>query len=120
MTDFDVIVIGSGVAGLSAAIAAADAGASVLIAEAATQVGGSSRLSGGHFYAAGTSLQETAGMHDSADAMFEHYMTLNQWLVDPANPLLQQFFDILPKSMKIDRAFAANPFDLAFQLFAIF
>ena len=42
--DYDVIVIGSGVAGLSAAIAAADAGARVLIVEADKQVGGSSRL----------------------------------------------------------------------------
>lgn len=81
--DYDVIVIGSGAAGLSAAVAAADAGARVLVAEADTQVGGSSRLSGGHFYAAGTSLQAAAGVQDSADAMYEHYMTLNQWLVQP-------------------------------------
>ncbi len=82
--DYDVIVIGSGAAGLSAAVAAADAGATVLVVEGDAQVGGSSRLSGGHFYAAGTSLQQEVGVHDSADAMFEHYMTLNQWLVDPA------------------------------------
>lgn len=83
--DYDVIVIGSGAAGLSAAVAAADAGASVLVVEADSQVGGSSRLSGGHFYAAGTSIQADAGISDdTADAMFEHYMTLNQWLVDPA------------------------------------
>ena len=83
--DYDVIVIGSGAAGLSAAVAAADAGASVLVVEAETVVGGSSRLSGGHFYAAGTSVQAQAGViGDTADAMFEHYMTLNQWMVDPA------------------------------------
>ena len=58
--DFDVIVVGSGVAGLAAAVAAADAGASVLVVEGDTQVGGSSRLSGGHFYAAGTSVQAAA------------------------------------------------------------
>ncbi|MFK7914379.1 MAG: FAD-dependent oxidoreductase [Pseudomonadales bacterium] len=83
--DYDVIVIGSGAAGLSAAVAAADAGASVLVVEAGTQEGGSSRLSGGHFYAAGTSVQAEAGFpDDTAEAMFQHYMTLNQWLVDPA------------------------------------
>jgi fumarate reductase flavoprotein subunit len=83
--DYDVIVVGSGAAGLSAAIAAADAGASVLVAEADRQAGGSSRLSGGHFYAAGTSVQKEAGVtDDSADAMFEHYMTLNQWMVEPS------------------------------------
>ena len=82
--DYDVIVVGSGAAGLSAAIAAADGGASVLVVEADTRVGGSSRLSGGHFYAAGTSVQREAGVEDSADAMFEHYMTLNQWMVEPS------------------------------------
>jgi fumarate reductase flavoprotein subunit len=53
--------------------------------EADRQVGGSSRLSGGHFYAAGTSVQREAGvLDDNADAMYEHYMTLNQWLVEPS------------------------------------
>jgi fumarate reductase flavoprotein subunit len=83
--DYDVIVVGSGAAGLAAAVAAADAGASVLLVEADKRVGGSSRLSGGHFYAAGTSAQREAGVeNDTADAMFEHYMTLNQWLVEPS------------------------------------
>ena len=82
--DFDVVVVGSGAAGLSAAIAASDAGASTLVVEADTRVGGSSRLSGGHFYAAGTSVQREAGIEDTADAMFEHYMTLNQWMVEPS------------------------------------
>ena len=82
--DYDVLVIGSGAAGLSAAISAADSGATVLICESEQLVGGSSRLSGGHFYAAGTSVQEKAGTHDDTpDDMYEHYMTLNQWMVDP-------------------------------------
>ena len=82
--DYDVLVIGSGAAGLSAAISAADSGATVLICESEQVVGGSSRLSGGHFYAAGTSVQEKAGTYDDTpDDMYEHYMTLNQWMVDP-------------------------------------
>jgi fumarate reductase flavoprotein subunit len=52
---------------------------------AGKQVGGSSRLSEGHFYAAGTSIQREAGIEgDTAEAMFEHYMTLNQWMVEPS------------------------------------
>lgn len=83
--DYDVIIVGSGAAGLAAAVAAADKGASVLVVESQKRVGGSSRLSGGHFYAAGTSTQKEAGVvGDTADAMFEEYMTLAQWLVDPA------------------------------------
>ena len=83
--DYDVVVIGSGAAGLSAAVSASIAGASVLVVEADKQVGGSSRLSEGHFFAAGTSIQREAGIEgDTADAMFEHYMTLNQWMVEPS------------------------------------
>ncbi len=83
--DYDLIVIGGGGAGMSAAIEAHDAGARVLLIEAAGQLGGSTALSGGVYYAAGTSVQRAAGVHgDTADAMYEYYMTLNQWRVDPA------------------------------------
>lgn len=82
--DYDVAIIGAGAAGLSAAISAADSGASVIILEADGRVGGSSRLSGGHFFAAGTRVQREAGIDDSPDAMFEYIMTLNQWLLEPS------------------------------------
>lgn len=81
--DFDVIVIGGGGAGLSAALEAHAAGGSVIILEADTKLGGATALSGGVFYAAGTSVQRAAGVEDSADAMFDYLMTLNQWSVKP-------------------------------------
>lgn len=78
--DFDVIVIGGGGAGLAAAIEAATAGASVMLLEAAEKLGGATALSGGVFYAAGTSAQRAMGIEgDTADAMFEYVMALNQW-----------------------------------------
>ena len=81
--DFDVIVIGGGGAGLSAALEAHAAGASVIVLEADTRLGGATALSGGVFYAAGTSVQRRAGIADSADAMFAYLMTLNQWSQKP-------------------------------------
>jgi fumarate reductase flavoprotein subunit len=76
--DFDVIVIGAGGAGLAAASEAAHAGAEVLLLDADARTGGSTALSGGVFYAAGTSLQRAAGVHDTPDDQFRYYMNVNQ------------------------------------------
>lgn len=82
--DYDVIVVGGGGAGLSAAIMAAQAGARVLVLEAGERVGGSTALSGGVFYAAATSVQRARGIEDDPLAMFRFYMTINQYKIDPA------------------------------------
>lgn len=83
MSDVDVLVVGSGAAGLAAALSARENGAdSVIIAEAEDVVGGSSRLAGGKILAAGTRYQRAQGIDDSGDALFHHYMAINQWAVD--------------------------------------
>ncbi|NMM82797.1 FAD-binding dehydrogenase [Rhodococcus sp. SRB_17] len=81
--DWDVIVIGGGGAGLAAAVSAAEEGASVLLFESETELGGSTQLSAGIFTAAGTSVQAGLGIEDSAEKFFQHYMDLNQWLLAP-------------------------------------
>ena len=60
--DFDVVVVGSGAAGLSAALAATQDGAAVLVAEGEGIVGGSSRLSGGLMMGADTRYQRALGI----------------------------------------------------------
>ncbi len=73
----DVIVIGAGASGLSAAIEAADAGARVIVLEKNPMPGGSSRLSVGSINAAGSSLQKRAGIVDTPDEHFadmDHFM----------------------------------------------
>jgi fumarate reductase flavoprotein subunit len=82
--DFDVVVVGSGAAGLSAALSAAQAGAQVLVAEAEGVVGGSSRLSGGLTMGAGTRYQQALGIDDDPESLFHDYMQLNQWQVEAA------------------------------------
>ena len=82
--DFDVIVVGGGGAGLAAAIEATNAGASCMVLEADTKLGGATALSAGVFYAAGTSVQREVGiMDDTADAMFTYVMAVNQWALKP-------------------------------------
>ncbi|GAA4670219.1 FAD-dependent oxidoreductase [Gordonia humi] len=79
----DVVVIGGGGAGLAAAVSAAEAGASVLLFESETELGGSTQLSAGLFTAAGTSVQKGVGIDDTAEKFFQHYMDLNQWMLAP-------------------------------------
>ena len=57
----DVVVIGAGVAGLPAAIAARDHGASVIIVDENYDIGGRGMLSGGRLHlGAGNAMQQTA------------------------------------------------------------
>src|SRR5437868_5421312 len=80
MTDSaDVVVIGGGGAGMAAALAARAAGASVILLEADTKLGGATALSEAVIYAAGTSAQRRAGVEDTPEAMFFYIMTLNAW-----------------------------------------
>ena len=67
----DVVVIGSGAAGLPAAICARDRGASVIIVEENIDVGGHAMISGGIVgLGGGTRLQKKFGVEDSPDKVY--------------------------------------------------
>jgi 3-oxo-5alpha-steroid 4-dehydrogenase len=71
----DVVVVGLGCAGACATIEAAEAGAEVLVLEAAAMGGGTSAMSGGLIYlGGGTPIQEACGYTDDADDM-ERFLT---------------------------------------------
>lgn len=71
----DVVVVGFGVAGGSAAIEAARAGVQVLILERASAGGGASAESGGLIYfGGGTPVQKACGFEDSTEEMFKYLM----------------------------------------------
>ena len=74
MPQFDVVVVGFGVAGACAAIAAAENGARVLVIDRSWG-GGASALSGGVVYAGGgTAYQRAAGYDDTPDNMFNYLL----------------------------------------------
>ena len=80
----DVIVIGGGAAGWSAALAATQAGLSVLLLEKLAESGGSSALSGGCLAFAGTDLQAAQGVDDSAGLLLRDLCEVGQHVNDEA------------------------------------
>jgi succinate dehydrogenase/fumarate reductase flavoprotein subunit len=79
----DVIVVGSGAAGLPAALKAVEGGASVIVVETNYDVGGHAILSGGHMaLGAGTSAQKKYGIADSPDTVFSD---LTDWSIVQPN-----------------------------------
>ena len=69
----DVVIVGYGGAGATAAIEAAQLGAEVLLLEAASGGGGSTAISGGHLYlGGGTRVQRAVGIDDTPEEMFRY------------------------------------------------
>lgn len=67
----DVVVVGAGGTGLSAAASAHENGAEVIVLEKLSAVGGSTALSGGSIGATDTRFQQEQGIEDSAESWME-------------------------------------------------
>lgn len=73
----DVVVVGLGAAGSSAAIEAREAGADVLVLEKASGGGGLTASAAGHLYlGGGTRVQKAVGVEDSVEAMKGYLMAI--------------------------------------------
>lgn len=79
----DVVVVGSGAAGLSAAIEATCSGASVIVIEKMKISGGNTRISDGGLSAAGNFLQRKLGIKDSPDLFREDMLQAGLGLNHP-------------------------------------
>ncbi|MFA7603039.1 MAG: FAD-binding protein [Novosphingobium sp.] len=75
--EFDVVAIGSGGGGLSAAITAHEYGAKALVVEKSDQVGGVTALSMGEVWVAGNHLADAAGIADSVEEGFGYLRSLS-------------------------------------------
>jgi succinate dehydrogenase/fumarate reductase flavoprotein subunit len=82
--EYDVVVLGSGAAGLTAALAAARTGATVGLFEKAALLGGSSAISGGVPWVPLNHHQDEAGITDSRDEALTYLASLSLGRMDPA------------------------------------
>jgi succinate dehydrogenase/fumarate reductase flavoprotein subunit len=99
-SEADVVVIGAGATGLTAAVVARESGASVIVIESQNDIGGHAILSGGNMpLGGGTSRQQKYGVLDSADLLFRD---LTDWSVVEPNG----FPDYRYNDREIIRAFA--------------
>lgn len=92
----DVLVIGSGAAGLSAALAARKAGATVHVVERASTIGGTSAMSGGVLWVPGHDFGGSDAEKDSADALdYLRSATLGQVAEEPLEAYLREAPEML-------------------------
>ena len=92
--DVDVVVIGYGISGGSAALEAVRAGRRVILLERAAEYGGTSAMSGGHFYlGGGTAVQKAVGVEDTADDMYDYLMAVTREIDEETTAKIRHFAD---------------------------
>lgn len=87
----DLLVLGSGIAGQTAAAAAAEAGLDVVLAEKTSALGGSTVMSGGWFAFSDTEEQHDENEQDSAELFLKDMQEVGEFRNDPA--LLHAYLD---------------------------
>jgi succinate dehydrogenase/fumarate reductase flavoprotein subunit len=96
--DLDVIILGTGVAGLTAAIAAHDGGASVGLFEKSELIGGTTAMSGGIIWMPNNHLQAEAGVQDSREQALAYLDALSLDLID--SDMAAAFVDEGPRALQ--------------------
>src|SRR5688572_27966324 len=92
---YDVVVLGSDAAGLTAALAGADAGASVGLFEKAELLGGTTALSSGVVWLPANPIAAGAGVEDSRARALDYLASLSHGMIAPE--LAQTFVDTVPE-----------------------
>ncbi|MRT57933.1 flavocytochrome c [Enterobacteriaceae bacterium RIT693] len=105
---YDVVVVGSGGAGLAAAIQAHDEGASVLIVEKMPSIGGNTVKASAGMNAAETRFQRVKGIHDSKELFYAE--TLKGGYNKNNPELLHRFVENAPQAIEwlADRGIMLN------------
>ncbi|TPE47712.1 FAD-dependent oxidoreductase [Amaricoccus solimangrovi] len=98
--EYDVIVVGSGGAGLTAALACAAGGLSVLVAERMDRIGGTTAMSGGGIWIPGNHLARAAGIADDAETALRYIRAVSPagWEAEEG-PLWEAFAREAPRCL---------------------
>lgn len=96
--EVDVLVVGSGGGGMTAALKAGIDGLRTLVIEKSPQFGGSTALSGGGIWVPGAPSQRRAGYVPSPDDVFTYLKEITGGLVSDAR--LRQYVDSAPEMME--------------------
>ena len=94
----DVLVVGSGGGGMTAALAADASGLDTLVVEKSAKFGGSTALSGGGIWVPGAPSQRSEGYVPDPDGVFEYLRQITGGLVSDAR--LRQYVDTAPEMME--------------------
>jgi 3-oxosteroid 1-dehydrogenase len=94
----DVVVLGSGAAGLTAAILAHDHGARVLVAERTDKVGGTTAVSGGGIWIPMNHHMHEVGVEDSREEALAYCKAIAMGKVEEA--LIETFVDTAPRMLR--------------------
>lgn len=94
----DVLVVGSGAGGMTAALVADASGLDTLVVEKSPQFGGSTALSGGGIWVPGAPSQRRAGFELRPDDVVEYIRQITGGLVSDAR--IRQYVDAAPQMME--------------------
>ena len=93
--EYDVVVLGTGAAGLTAAVRAAADGARSALFERADTVGGTTAWSGGVAWLPNNRHELDAGFADSLDDVLTYLMSLSHGLIE--RPMIEAFARTAPE-----------------------
>ncbi|MCU5775281.1 flavocytochrome c [Erwiniaceae bacterium BAC15a-03b] len=96
--NYDVVVVGSGGAGLAAAIQAFDEGAHVVIIEKMPTIGGNTIKASVGMNAAETRFQQLKGIKDSKDLFYDETLKGGKFKNNPL--LLREFVELAPEAVE--------------------
>jgi 3-oxosteroid 1-dehydrogenase len=96
--EYDVVVIGSGIGGLSTALAAAEFGLSAIVLEKHEKLGGGTAASHGGFWVAGNHLARAEGVEDARENILAYMRFIGGDELDEARMLT--FIDRSPEALE--------------------